>query len=86
MLKSYAESGSRDDIPIPSHFTKEGWAMAVLDNSDYKDTSSLSGTNSRHYTASVLYQEAVGDPIYKPLVSSTSISKSDKLSKDMLPC
>ena len=53
---------------------------------NYKDTSSLSGTNSRHYTASVLYQEAVGDPIYKPLVSSTSISKSDKLSKDMLPC
>ena len=60
--------------------------MATLDNSDYKDTSGLSGTNIRHYTASVLYQEAIGNPTYKPLVSITSISKSNKLSKDMLPC
>ena len=29
--------------------------MAAFDN--YKDQSSLSGTSSRHYTASVIYQE-----------------------------
>lgn len=78
LLKSYAVSCSQCDIPFPSHFSKEGWTITALDNSDYKDISSLSGTNSRHYTASVLYQEAIGDPISKPLVSSTGITKCDQ--------
>ena len=58
--------------------------MAVFDISDYKDQSSLSGTSSRHYTASVIYQEVIENP--KPPVSSTNIRKSDRPRKNMLSC
>ena len=60
--------------------------MDAFDNSDYKDQSSSSGTSSRHYTASVLYQEVIGNPNPKPPVSSTDIRKSDRPRKDILSC
>ena len=56
--------------------------MAAFDNSDYMDQSSLS---SRHYTASVIYQEVIENPNYpKPSVSCTDIRKSDRPRKDIL--
>ena len=86
LLKSYAVSCPPGNVPVPNHFSNEGWTMDAFDNSDYKDQSSSSGTSSRHYTASVLYQEVIGNPNPKPPVSSTDIRKSDRSRKEILSC
>ena len=70
LLESYAVSYPPGDVPVPNHLSNEGWTMAAFDNSDYKDQFSLPVTSSRHYTASVLYQEVIGNPNPKPPVSS----------------
>ena len=84
--KSYAVSCPPGDVPVPNHFSHEGWTMAAFDNSGYNDQSSLPGTSSRHYTASVMYQEVIGNPNPKPPVSSTDIRRSDRPRKDILSC
>ncbi len=61
--------------------------MAGMDNSDYADKSSLSGTESSHYAALVLFQDAtVSRPLHKPPVSSTGLSHNDSILQRSLPC
>ena len=62
----------------------KGLKMAAFDSSDYNDQSSLPGTSSRHYTASVINQEVIGTQNPKPPVPSTDIRKSDRPLKDIL--
>ena len=74
-------------IPLPSHFTRDGFTIAALDNFDFQDNSSLSGTHGTHDTALVLFQDCCGRVAPgKPTISETSIAKwSCKLVPD-LPC
>ena len=61
--------------------------MAGMDNSDYADKSSLSGTKGSHYAALVLFQDAtVNRPLHKPPVSTTGLSRSDPIMRTRLPC
>ena len=77
LLSSYAVHRSEaDGTPIPSHFNGCDFCIGAMDNSDYSDESSLSGTHSKHYTAMVLFQEKVNAAAVKPKVSSTGLSKS----------
>ena len=64
-----------DGVPIPSHFSKEGWIFGTFDNEDFEDQSSISGTHGKYYTAQVLYQDTLASPSSKPSVSSTGLLK-----------
>ena len=52
LLQSYTVSCPPGDVPVPNHFSNEGWTMAAFDKSDYSDQSSLSG-NMRNIRKSV---------------------------------
>ncbi|KAL8619946.1 hypothetical protein ACOMHN_015228 [Nucella lapillus] len=88
LLASYSVKCSEDgETPIPSTFTREDYAMGGMDNSDYADKSSLSGTESSHYAALVLFQDAtVSNPLQKPSVSSTGLSRAEPVLQTKLPC
>ena len=64
-----------DETPIQSHLSK-GWAMGAFDNENFEDNTSISGCNTKNYTAKVLYQDAAEPPRSKPSVSSTHFKKS----------
>ena len=87
LLASYAVHASEaNGTPIPSHFRDSGFCIGAKDNSDYADKSSLSGTQSKHYTAMVQFQDAAQKPGSKPPVSSTVLSKSSPVQRLKLPC
>ena len=75
-----------DEAPVPSNFSRGGWTMGALDNENFADQSSISGTNVKNYTAQVLYQDATEEPATKPSVSSTKLKKTQLLLKDGLSC
>ena len=65
----------------------QDYTMAGMDNSDYADKSSLSGTEGSHYAALVLIQDAtVNRPLHKPHVSSTGLSFADSILQKRLSC
>ncbi|KAH3789794.1 hypothetical protein DPMN_167982 [Dreissena polymorpha] len=88
LLASYAVKCSEDgETPIPSTFTKEDYIMAGMDNSDYADKSSISGTEGSNYAALVVFQDAtVNRPNSKPTVFITVISRAHPILKTKLPC
>ena len=59
-------------VPIPSHFVKENFTAAALDNFDYTDGSSTSGMLSNHDTVTVLFQEKPEVLPSKPKMSNRS--------------
>lgn len=59
LLASFTIQKSVDETPIASHFNNSAFVISAIDNSDNNDNSSLSGKNSRHYTATVLFQAQV---------------------------
>ena len=77
---------SCQETPIPSHFSADGWTMGALDNENFADQSSISGTNLKNYTAQVLYQDASEAPMKKPSVSSTNLRESTSSLKRTLSC
>ena len=77
---------STNDTPIPSTFRKDAFTIAAIDNADFADHSSLSGTESSHDTVTVLFQEAHAVPNSKPPVSSTGLSKTTCFIQNKLPC
>ena len=86
-LAQYAVKQSGvDGVPIPDTFAKESFTFAALDNADFKDTSSLSGTKSDHVTMQVIYQEARVSPVSKPTVSSMHLGDRSETLPEMLPC
>ncbi|KAH3891046.1 hypothetical protein DPMN_015137 [Dreissena polymorpha] len=61
--------------------------MARMDNSDYADKSSISGTEGSQYAALVVFKDAtVYRPLSKPPVSNTEISPAHTILKTKLPC
>ncbi|KAH3823382.1 hypothetical protein DPMN_125181 [Dreissena polymorpha] len=59
------------ETPIPSTFIKQDYIMAGMDNWDYTDKSSISGTEGLHYAALVVFQVAtVNRSVSKPPVSN----------------
>jgi len=49
------DAAGEDSVPISSKFTKTDFTMGGMDNLNYADTSSLSGTQGSNYAASVLF-------------------------------
>ena len=88
LLANYAVKCSGDgETPMPSTFTRDDYVMGGMDNSDYADKSSLSGTHGSHYAASVLFQDAtVNRPLSKPPVSSTGLSNTNPFLRTKLSC
>ena len=71
-------------VPISSHFVKENFTIAALDNFDHTDRSSTSGMLSNHDTVTVLFQEKPEVLPSKPKKSDVCIQQSEQSSK--LPC
>lgn len=65
------KSSGPDRVPIPSHFSPNGWKFAAFDNEDFEDNIHIRNTE----TAQVLYQETTAPPNFRPFVSSTNLSK-----------
>lgn len=88
LLASYAvKCSEHGETPLPSTFNTSDYTMAGMDNSDYADKSSLSGTEGSHYAALVLFQDdTINRPRTKPSVSSTGLSSADSILKTKLPC
>ena len=80
------QSSDRNDILMPGHFTRCDFTTGAFDNADYSDKSSLSGMHSLHYTASVVFQDAVNKPHSKPPVPFTGLRRSDRHLQQKLPC
>ena len=60
-------------VPIPSHFSKNMFILAALENFDHQDRSPSSGMNSNHGTVLILFQIKPGNTPSKPLKSSLSL-------------
>ena len=75
-----------NEAPIPTHFSSTGCTMGALDNENFADQSSISGTHVKNYTAQVLYQDALEEPIAKPSVSSTNLKVTQTCLKEKLSC
>ena len=87
LLAAYAiQYTSTNDTPIPSTFRKDAFTIAAIDNADFADHSSLSGTESSLDTVTVLFQEAHAVPNSKPPVSSTGLSKTTCFIQNNIPC
>ena len=87
LRKQYTLSCDKpNEAPIPSHFSRVGWTMGALDNENFADQSSISGTNVKNYTAQVLYQDAMEEPVTKPSVSSTNLKTTQVCSEERLSC
>ena len=88
LLASYAVKCLEEgETHIPSTFTRDNYTMADMDNSDYADKSSLSGTMDSHYSALALFQDAtLNKTLNKPPVSSTGLSYTDRILRKALSC
>ena len=88
LLASYAIWKSRNgEVPLPSNMTKEAFTQAMVDNADYLDRSSLSGTEGKHYSNGALCQDNTSSkPAKKPPVSETGLNVSVPLLTEKLPC
>lgn len=87
LLSSYAVHVSGfNTTPLPSHFTSSCFTIGALDNFDFEDKSSVSGSESTHHTAMVLFQECAKESHGKASVSQTGLSKRRCKLTDALPC
>ena len=60
--------------------------MGGTDNSNYKDRSSISGTDGLNYGSSCLFRWKVHPALRKPHVSETGLGRRDGPSENVLPC
>ena len=61
LLAPYAVAKSGENkVPTPSTFTEGAYVCGAMDNADFSDRSSISGTKSDHVTMQVLFQEKNG--------------------------
>ena len=88
LLASYAiHLAKNNEVPLPSNLTTEDFTEGMLDNSNYIDRSSLSGTEMKNYSSGALAQDAMkSNPARKPPVSETGLNASEPLLVDKLPC
>ena len=71
-------------VPVSSHFVKENFTIAALDNFDHTDHPSTSGMLSNYDTVTVLFQEKPEVLPSKPKKSDVCIQQSEQSNK--LPC
>ena len=60
--------GDRYAVPVPSTFIQNAYTYAAMDNGEFINRSSISGTESGHITMQVLYQEVISTHGSKPRV------------------
>ena len=73
-------------VPIPSHFSKDMFTIAALDNFYYQHRSSPTGMNSNYDTVSTLFQVNPNLTPSKPLRSSVSRKTVSDSASLVLPC
>ena len=84
----HAVSQSKEkEVPVPSVFTKKkgDFITAALDNGDFADKNSISGTESDHLAMASLFQEVKSLPDPKPTIQQSNIDTNATLPK-LLPC
>ena len=87
LLAAYAVAKSTgNEVPVPSTFILDAYTLGAMDNGDFNDRSSISGTESDHVTMQVLYREVISPPESKPRVSEMILQKSTTCLPDKLPC
>ena len=88
IMKQYTILKKADQygVLLPSHFSDNGWLTAAVDNKDWDDNSSLSGTEGSHQAVMALYQETTIPPATKKTLSAMRKDKSAKPSNELLPC
>ena len=76
LLMDYTiKCAEKNNVPIPSNLNREDFTMGGTDNSNYKDRSSISGTDGLNYSSSCLFQSKQNPPERKPLVSETQLKR-----------
>ena len=88
LLASYTiHLAKNNEVPLPSNLTTEDFTEGMLDNANYIDRASLSGTEMKNYSSGALAQDAMKTkPARKPPVSETGLKASETLLVDKLPC
>ena len=82
VVAKYAILMSKDvHVPLPSHFSKFLFTIAAVDNFDYTDRNSLSGTKHSHDTAITVFQEKPLTSVCKPKKSDVELKSIKKLQK-----
>ena len=71
---------------ITSHLSKDMFTVAVLDNFNHQDRSSLTVMTKNHDTASIFFQVKPDYTPSKPLQSSVSLKTVSDLAYLVLPC
>ena len=76
LLASYAINLAKNgEVPLPSNLTTDAFTEGMLDNSNYLDRASLSGTEMKNYSSGALAQDATrSKPARKPPVSETGLN------------
>lgn len=87
LLAAYAVAKSNEnEVPVPSTFTVGAYVCGAMDNGDFGDRSSLSGTESDHVTMQVLFQEKVSAQDSKCPVSEMNLGNINAHLPEKLPC
>ena len=72
---------SENNVPLPSHFSKEMFTVGAFDNFDHKDRTSLSGLSASHDTVSTLFQVKPSETSSKPNKSEYNLKNVDIIEK-----
>ena len=78
------KEGEKYGVPIPSHFVRENFTIAALDNFDHADRSSPTGMMSNHDTVMVLFQIKPEHTPSKP--NKSQVGMQQPLKSTTLPC
>ena len=80
LLASYViHLTKNNEVPLPSNLTTEDFTEGMLDNSNYIDRASLSGTEMKNYFSGALAQDAMKSNLArKPPVSKTDLKASEQ--------
>ena len=75
------KKSTENNVPLPSHFSKEMFTVGAFDNFDHKDRTSLSGLSASHDTVSTLFQFKPSETSSKPNKSECDLKNVDIIEK-----
>ena len=81
LAKYKALQSSQSHVSLPSHFDKNCFTSAAMDNFDNADKNSLSGRMHAHDTAITLFQVQPDNHIHKPPKDSLDLTNAPNLNK-----
>ena len=64
-MKQYTILKAENEVPIPSHFSPNSWIIAAMDNKDWGDFASLSGTEGKHQAVNTFNKVTTQPPVPK---------------------